>query len=107
MFFLYIIFPSSNVKSTDREKATSFKEKISSIKRWCISFLFDTQYIFNSPWLSTSPKEFWSFRWHTCYNDLWKELGYIPLHNYLIDSNSSSSKNENKKKLARISGTLL
>jgi hypothetical protein len=57
-------------------------KKIISIKRWCISFLFDTQYIFNSPWLSNSPREFWSFRWNSFYNEIWKELGYLPLRNY-------------------------
>ncbi|CAB4407717.1 unnamed protein product [Rhizophagus irregularis] len=55
-------------------------------------------------WLSTSPREFWSYRWNTFYNEIWKELGYIPLHNYLITSHSFSS--NNKKKLIKMMGVL-
>ncbi|CAB4398146.1 unnamed protein product [Rhizophagus irregularis] len=99
LLFLNIIFPFLSDTNI-----TFFKRKIITIRRWCISFLFDTQYIFNSPWLSTSPREFWSYRWNTFYNEIWKELGYIPLHNYLITSHSFSS--NNKKKLIKMMGVL-
>lgn len=99
LLFLNIIFPSLSDTNI-----TFFKRKIITIRRWCISFLFDTQYIFNSLWLSTSPREFWSYRWNTFYNEIWKELGYIPLHNYLITTYSFSS--NNKKKLIKMMGVL-
>ncbi|CAI2179366.1 3477_t:CDS:1 [Funneliformis geosporum] len=98
LLFLNVIFPTVN------DKESSFlKGKVFSVKRWCISFLFDTRYIFDSPWLSTSPRDLWSFRWHTFYNETWKGLGYVPLRNYLISSHENS---ENRKKLAQIGGTI-
>ena len=37
--------------------------------------------LFNEPWLSSSPRDFWSVRWQLMLNECFKELGYLPARN--------------------------
>ena len=51
------------------------------LKEWFIDTLFNTKPFFNEPWMSSSPRDFWSFRWHVTFNELYKELGFLPVRN--------------------------
>ncbi|RGB32567.1 hypothetical protein C1646_762724 [Rhizophagus diaphanus] len=50
-----------------------------SIKEWIITFLFNTKHLFSEPFISTSPRDFWSTRWQLLINESFKELGYLPV----------------------------
>ncbi|RIA86165.1 hypothetical protein C1645_878855 [Glomus cerebriforme] len=52
-----------------------------SLKDWIISFLFNTKHLFSEPLMSSSPRDFWSIRWQLLLNEIFKELGYLPIKN--------------------------
>ncbi|CAG8699932.1 22964_t:CDS:2 [Cetraspora pellucida] len=55
------------------------------------SLLTTTPQLFNKPFLSQNPKDFWSKRWHQMYRSSFTELGYFPIINFLENFNNSSS----------------
>ncbi|PKC05261.1 hypothetical protein RhiirA5_421125 [Rhizophagus irregularis] len=55
-----------------------------SIKEWLITFLFNTRHLFSVPFISSSPRDFWSTRWQLLLNESFKELGYLPVKNLFI-----------------------
>src|SRR5437763_11633856 len=55
-----------------------------SLNEWFISFLFNTKHMFSEPWMSSSPRDFWSNRWQLLLNELFKELGYLPVKNLFV-----------------------
>ncbi|CAB5206023.1 unnamed protein product [Rhizophagus irregularis] len=56
------------------EKSIFFFEKqhMKHIKEWCISMIYDTNHMFRYPYLSTSPRDLWSFRWQLFLNEVLK-----------------------------------
>ena len=52
-----------------------------SLNEWFISFLFNTKHLFSEPWMASSPRDFWSTRWQLLLNEIFKELGYLPVKN--------------------------
>ncbi|CAB4411801.1 unnamed protein product [Rhizophagus irregularis] len=69
------------------EKSIFFFEKqhMKHIKEWCISMMYDTNHMFRYPYLSTSPRDLWSFRWQLFLNESFKELAYLPARNLFIN----------------------
>jgi hypothetical protein len=61
------------------------KKQTKYIKEWCISMMYDTNHIFRYPYLSTSPRDLWSFRWQLFLNESFKELAYLPVRNIFIN----------------------
>ncbi|CAH1757427.1 14545_t:CDS:2 [Entrophospora sp. SA101] len=55
------------------------------IRNWLRRTLFESEPLFNKPWLSSNPKDLWSKRWHQIFNESFKELGYYPIKNLLWD----------------------
>jgi hypothetical protein len=49
-----------------------------SLNEWIVTTLFNTKHLFSEPWMSSSPRDFWSNRWQLLFNELFKELGYLP-----------------------------
>ncbi|CAG8618329.1 10846_t:CDS:2 [Scutellospora calospora] len=54
------------------------------------SLLTETPQLFNKPFLSQNPKDFWSKRWHQMYRSSFTELGYFPIINFFEKFNHSS-----------------
>ncbi|CAB4393435.1 unnamed protein product [Rhizophagus irregularis] len=54
-----------------------------SLKEWMITFVFNTKHLFNEPWIASSPRDFWSTRWQLMFSEIFKELGYLPVRNFL------------------------
>ncbi|CAB5389766.1 hypothetical protein RhiirA5_423836 [Rhizophagus irregularis] len=69
-----------------------------SIKEWIITFLFNTKHLFSEPFISSSPRDFWSTRWQLLINESFKELGYLPVKNLFVSIFS--------RKIANIMGVL-
>src|SRR5205085_10526444 len=46
-----------------------------------VTFLFNTKHVFSEPWIASSPRDFWSYRWQSILNEIFKELGYLPVRN--------------------------
>jgi hypothetical protein len=61
------------------------KDQLNSLKLWLISLLFYSNSIFDQPYLSESPRELWSIRWHQMFHEIFVELGYKPAC-YLLSS---------------------
>ncbi|GBB83239.1 hypothetical protein RclHR1_00100043 [Rhizophagus clarus] len=61
------------------------KQHTRHIKEWCISMMYDTNHMFIYPYLSTSPRDLWSFRWQLFLNGSFKELAYLPARNIFIN----------------------
>ncbi|RIA88263.1 hypothetical protein C1645_826633 [Glomus cerebriforme] len=55
-----------------------------SLKEWIITLLFNTNHMFNEPWMTSSPRDFWSNRWHLMFSEIFKELGYLPVRNFFV-----------------------
>ncbi|CAG8534722.1 6412_t:CDS:1 [Funneliformis mosseae] len=55
------------------------KDQLDSFKLWLISLLFYSKPIYNQPYLSKNPNDFWNNRWHQCLKVLFVELGYKPI----------------------------
>ncbi|CAG8773597.1 23296_t:CDS:2, partial [Racocetra persica] len=53
------------------------------------SLLTATPQLFDKPFLSQNPKDFWSKRWHQMYRSSFTELGYFPIINFLEKFNNS------------------
>ncbi|GES73657.1 hypothetical protein GLOIN_2v1609030 [Rhizophagus clarus] len=79
------------------------KNYSSLLEQWLYHFLFFTNPLFDSPYLSCSPSEFWSKRWHSLYRDCFVELGYLPCKKFII--NYYPSFLPYKKELSHIVGT--
>ncbi|GBC03746.1 hypothetical protein RclHR1_00530021 [Rhizophagus clarus] len=69
--------------------------QFSLLKNYFITYSFNTKHCFNNPWISTSPRELWSSRWHTMFDEPFKELGYFPLKNLSISLGFTSRKFHN------------
>lgn len=70
----------------DEERFLFFeKQHTRHIKEWCISMMYDTNHMFRYPYLSTSPRNLWSFRWQLFLNESFKELAYLPARNTFIN----------------------
>ena len=54
--------------------------------------------MFSEPWMSSSPRDFWSNRWQLLLNETFKELGYLPVKNLIAPIVS--------KKVSNIMGVL-
>ncbi|CAG8706625.1 8722_t:CDS:1 [Racocetra persica] len=72
-----------------------FYKGLIAIKRWLISFLFETPMLFDVPYLSSSPKDFWSNRWQQMYHQSFTELAYKPTFNFIFTSLISLFSNNN------------
>ncbi|CAG8508904.1 12719_t:CDS:1 [Funneliformis mosseae] len=55
-----------------------------SLKEWMITFLFNTKHLFSEPWMASSPRDFWSVRWQLLANEVFKELGFLPVRNAFV-----------------------
>ncbi|CAG8796076.1 28103_t:CDS:2, partial [Gigaspora margarita] len=58
------------------------KSYITHIKEWLILTIFYTKPLVDKPYLSTSPRDFWSNRWHSIYRECFRELFYLPVRNF-------------------------
>ncbi|RGB26851.1 hypothetical protein C1646_769893 [Rhizophagus diaphanus] len=54
-----------------------------SLKDWMITLIFNTKHIFNEPWMSSGPRDFWSTRWQLILSEIFKESGFLPVRNLL------------------------
>jgi hypothetical protein len=66
--------------------------QFSLIKNYFITYTFNTKHYFNNPWIAEGPRDFWSLRWHSMFNESFKELGYYPLRNLCINLRITSRK---------------
>jgi len=77
------LIPSAHLLSFIYSTQNSFlhtkltKDQLDSLKLWLISLLYSNP-IFNHPYLSKSPKDLWSNRWHQILNAFFVEIGYKP-----------------------------
>ncbi|CAI2193544.1 6403_t:CDS:1, partial [Funneliformis geosporum] len=69
-----------------------------SLKEWMITTIFNTKHMFDVPWIASSPRDFWSVRWHLLANEIFKELGFLPVKNVFTPIVS--------KKIANMMGVL-
>ncbi|CAJ0757174.1 6625_t:CDS:2 [Entrophospora sp. SA101] len=60
-----------------------FSVQISSLKIWLVSTLFYSKPMFDQPYLSSSPRDFWSNRWHQLIHESFVELAYKPSKSHL------------------------
>ncbi|GES75762.1 hypothetical protein GLOIN_2v1569819 [Rhizophagus clarus] len=63
--------------------------KVSIIKNYLISLLFDTPPLFNQPYFSTSPSDLWGRRWHQLLRECFIEIGYLPISSLFINNNKT------------------
>ncbi|RIB11875.1 hypothetical protein C2G38_2249858 [Gigaspora rosea] len=66
------------------------------VKEWLILLLFYTKDPMNLPFMSTSPRDFWSKRWHIVLREIFLDLGYVPVKNLF----------GKHKKIGKVFGTL-
>ncbi|CAG8795057.1 42357_t:CDS:2, partial [Gigaspora margarita] len=66
------------------------------VKEWLILLLFYTKDPMNLPFMSTSPRDFWSKRWHIVLREIFLDLGYVPVKNLF----------SKHKKIGKVFGTL-
>ncbi|CAG8574088.1 411_t:CDS:1 [Dentiscutata heterogama] len=71
---------SVNKISKSRYQAI-LSSKIQEVKEWLILLLFHTKVPMNFPFISTSPRDFWSKRWHIVLREIFLDLGYVPVKN--------------------------
>ncbi|CAG8646639.1 12979_t:CDS:2 [Dentiscutata erythropus] len=85
-----LLFIKNNGKQSEENKSyiTRIKEwlilttYITRIKEWLILTIFHTKPLVDKPFLSTSPRDFWSNRWHSIYRECFRELFYYPVRNF-------------------------
>jgi hypothetical protein len=80
-FFFHSISEKNNYKSILNQFGLLTPLEYDSLKEWFITFLFNTKHLFNEPFISSSPRDFWSTRWHLLFNESLRELGYLPVRN--------------------------
>ncbi|CAB4477063.1 unnamed protein product [Rhizophagus irregularis] len=97
-FIVAIIYRFIFCKSILIQSGILTPSEYASLEEWIITFLFNTKHLFNAPLISSSPREFWSIRWHLLLNESLKELGYLPINNLFSTIFS--------KKIANIMGVL-
>ncbi|CAG8614847.1 1230_t:CDS:1, partial [Scutellospora calospora] len=68
-----------DINKKQEEKPKSFK---TILKEWLILTIFYTKPLMGKPYFSTSPRDLWSNQWHQLYNEVFKELGFLPVRNY-------------------------
>ncbi|GBB92943.1 hypothetical protein RclHR1_02090007 [Rhizophagus clarus] len=97
-FFFHSTPENNNYKSILIQSGLLTPSEYVSLKEWIITFLFNTKHLFSEPWMSSSPRDFWSTRWQLLINEGLKELGYYPVKNLFTPIFS--------KKIANIMGVL-
>jgi hypothetical protein len=80
-FFFHSTSEKNNYKSILIQSGLLTPLEYGSLKEWFITFLFNTKHLFNEPFISLSPRDFWSTRWHILFNESLRELGYLPVRN--------------------------
>ncbi|CAG8444516.1 13228_t:CDS:2 [Cetraspora pellucida] len=73
-------------KNGEIKNNNKFNKGLMAIKQWLISFLFETPMLFDVPYLSSSPKDFWNNRWQQMYRQSFSELAYKPTFNFIFTS---------------------
>ncbi|CAG8542033.1 22200_t:CDS:1 [Dentiscutata erythropus] len=68
------------------ENDNIFYKGLMVVKQWLISFLFETPKLFDIPYLSSSPKDFWNKRWQQMYRQSFSELAYKPTFDFTFAS---------------------
>ncbi|RIB10591.1 hypothetical protein C2G38_2205647 [Gigaspora rosea] len=72
-----ILFYDKN-RDVELKNDNVFNKNLIVVKSWLISFLFETPMLFDIPYLSSSPKDFWNRRWQQMYRQSFSELAYQP-----------------------------
>ncbi|KAJ3091546.1 hypothetical protein HK102_000143 [Quaeritorhiza haematococci] len=54
--------------------------------------------LFNHPYLTTSPRDFWNNGWHDIFKDLFVRCAFLPVWRLVKDKNDGTSKTEDGKK---------
>ncbi|CAG8763703.1 9553_t:CDS:2, partial [Dentiscutata erythropus] len=66
-------------KISKSQSQSILSSKIQEFKEWLILLLFYTKVPLNFPFISTSPRDFWSRRWHVVLREIFVDLGYDPV----------------------------
>jgi hypothetical protein len=82
--FLHSTSENDNNKSILIKSGLLTPSEYVSLKEWMITFLFNTKHLFSEPWMASNPRDFWSVRWHLMLNEIFKELGYLPVKNFFV-----------------------
>ncbi|CAG8798700.1 25512_t:CDS:1, partial [Racocetra persica] len=69
-------------KDKHRKQREDSKSLKTNIKEWLILTIFYTKPLMDKPYVSTSPRDLWSNQWHQVYNQVFQELGYLPVKHY-------------------------
>src|SRR3989442_7482791 len=85
IFFRFFFFHSTSEKNNHISilvySGLLTSSQYVSLNEWMITLLFNTKHIFSEPWMTSSPRDFWSVRWQLALNQSFKELGYLPAKN--------------------------
>jgi hypothetical protein len=98
IIFRFFFHSTSESKSILIQSGLLTPSEYVSLKEWIITFLFNTKHLFSEPFISSSPRDFWSNRWQLLLNESFKELGYLPVKNLFAPIFS--------RKIANIMGVL-
>ncbi|CAG8494143.1 10427_t:CDS:2 [Acaulospora morrowiae] len=55
------------------------------MKEWLVLMIFHSKPPFNRPYLSNSPRDMWTNRWHSVFLETFKELAYYPTKNLTVN----------------------
>ncbi|CAG8526107.1 9356_t:CDS:2 [Dentiscutata heterogama] len=81
ILFGIILNPLLFIKNKGKQSEEN-KSYITHIKEWLILTIFYTKPLVDKPFLSTSPRDFWSNRWHSIYRECFRDLFYFPVRNF-------------------------